>query len=250
MGMNALLFYTPDELVEEYIWISDGNADAHAEELQALSPKVVVKSLPRRLGLIRAKMFGVQIAKAPVLVFMEAHCIVNKEWLEPLLQRLIVNPKTLAMPTLDKIPAGNFKKYQREAPGHWRFEWNFNRVYTNPGNQISMLQHPKEPIASPGTTAGVFAMNKAWFLKLDLFDPGMLEFGGDDVELSLKTWRCGGRIEIVPCSRVGHLFRKPPERPYQVQYQQVVQNHARLARVWLKDHLWAFEKMKPESVKH
>ena len=34
--MKAILHFTPDELVNEYIWISDGNQDSKEAELKAL----------------------------------------------------------------------------------------------------------------------------------------------------------------------------------------------------------------------
>lgn len=128
--MKAILHFTPDELVNEYIWISDGNLDSKEVELKALSSKVKVFAFEERQGLMRAKMKGVEMATAPVIVFLEAHVIPNKHWLQHILHRVVINPKALAMPVLDQIPQENWHLYYPMSPGHWRYEWNFNLVYT------------------------------------------------------------------------------------------------------------------------
>jgi len=84
-------------------------------------------------------------------------------------------------------------------------------------------------------------------LKLGLYDEGMHQWGGDHVEATMKVWRCGGLIELVPCSRVGHMFRNPEQRPYEVDTNLVVNNYKRLAHVWFDDHLESFYKVKPEA---
>merc|ERR1712232_1136280 len=102
-------------------------------------------------------------------------------------------------------------------------------IHTNPA---FISRDSPDPYPSPAASGGILAIRKDWFKYLGFYDVGMLEWGGDHVEMSFKTWRCGGRVEMVPCSRIGHLFRGPEDRPYGVEVMQVVRNYARMAEVW------------------
>lgn len=53
---------------------------------------------------------------------------------------------------------------------------------------------------------------------------------------SLQIWMCGGQLFIIPCSRVGHIFRK--RRPYGSPGGQdtMAHNSLRLAHVWMDEY--------------
>ena len=86
---------------------------------------------------------------------------------------------------------------------------------------------------------GLFAMDRSYFTELGEYDPGLDIWGGENLEISFRIWMCGGRLEIIPCSRVGHVFRK--RRPYSSTNTAGVdtqdRNALRVAKVWLGDYI-------------
>lgn len=198
--IGSIVHSTPHESIEELIFISDGNTDeeSHEDAIQELAKtagiSIRVIRFPSRQGLIYAKMLGAQEAVGHVVMFFEPHCIVNKGWLPPLLHVLNQKRNSLVLPTLDYIPQTDFSQYHKAVPGRYRFEWNFNLIFTNPDG---FHADSDKPHYAPATSGGIFAIMKKRFLELDLFDVGMKQWGGDQIELSFKAWRCGGSIIVV-----------------------------------------------------
>ncbi|XP_076037274.1 putative polypeptide N-acetylgalactosaminyltransferase 9 isoform X2 [Oratosquilla oratoria] len=83
---------------------------------------------------------------------------------------------------------------------------------------------------------GLFSIDRDFFYRLGAYDPGFDIWGGENLELSFKIWMCGGTLEIVPCSHVGHIFRKRSPYKWRQGVNVLKRNSIRLARVWLDDY--------------
>ena len=66
-----------------------------------------------------------------------------------------------------------------------------------------------------------------------------------------KAWMCGGTLLIVPCSRVGHVFRKVTPYTFPGGVEAVIyRNNIRLIDVWTDDYVTYFHKVRPELRNH
>ncbi|XP_039296595.1 putative polypeptide N-acetylgalactosaminyltransferase 9 isoform X2 [Nilaparvata lugens] len=83
---------------------------------------------------------------------------------------------------------------------------------------------------------GLFSIDKQFFEKLGTYDSGFDIWGGENLELSFKTWMCGGTLEIVPCSHVGHIFRKRSPYKWRSGVNVLKRNSIRLAEVWMDEY--------------
>ncbi|CAE7228615.1 gly-4, partial [Symbiodinium microadriaticum] len=186
-----------------------------------------------RQGLIRAKVIGAAMISSPVLIFMEPHCIVVQQWLEPLLEQLSLaeDHKTLVMPILDIIPEKNFDSYLPANHHIGGFDWSLTFGWKALIESRNKSYIYPNPYPTPALSGGIFALWKDNWEHMGTYDTNMTEWGGEHIEMSLRAWRCGGRIEIVPCSRMGHVFRA--KNPYVVHVPEVMKNTKRAALVWL-----------------
>jgi polypeptide N-acetylgalactosaminyltransferase len=92
------------------------------------------------------------------------------------------------------------------------------------------------PFLSPTMAGGLFAVDRLYFGEIGEYDMGMEIWGGENLEISFRAWQCGGSIELLPCSRIGHVFRK--RRPYgsPTGDDTMIKNSLRLANVWMDDY--------------
>ena len=95
-----------------------------------------------------------------------------------------------------------------------------------------------DPILSPTTIGCAFVVDKTFFFELGGFDEGMYIWGGENLEMSFRTWQCGGSIYIFPCSTIGHMFRQylPYIFPFSLGGSGAVRtNYQRTVEVWMDD---------------
>ena len=92
----------------KHIYLLPDHLQLKLEEYIEKLPKVRLLRLKKREGLVRARLVGVGVARGEVLTFLDSHIECNQGWLEPLLDRIRRNRKTVAAPVIDIISANNF----------------------------------------------------------------------------------------------------------------------------------------------
>jgi len=236
-----VLLRSPPELLKEIILIDDFSTFDHLkkplEGYIAKLGKVRLLRTTKREGLIRARLLGAKAAKAQVLTFLDAHCEANVNWLEPLLDRIRRDYTTVAVPVIDIISSTDFSYSGTPAEViggfTWDMQFNWHGLPQNVRNQRKDLS---EPVRTPTMAGGLFSIDRKYFYDSGSYDEGMDVWGGENLEMSFRIWQCGGKLEIVPCSRVGHVFRSRFPYKFPGGYHEVTVNLARVVHVWMDDY--------------
>jgi len=261
-SVHSIVNRSPPELVEEILLVDDNSprADTHdrldkylLEHADEFEKKVRVVRLRKRSGLIGAKQAGAKEAKGKVLIFLDSHIEANVNWLPPLLEPMALNNRTVSCPFIDVIDEETLAYRAQDEGARGSFDWrmDYKRLPRNPEDK----EHPIRPFDSPVMAGGLFAIWADHFWELGGYDPGLQIWGGEQYELSFKLWMCrGGRMVDVPCSRLGHIYRK-----FSVfSFGNVLgSNIRRVADVWMDDYkkyIWErrpdFSRADPGNVSH
>ena len=62
---------------------------------------------------------------------------------------------------------------------------------------------------APLMSGGLLALSRRWWEETGGYDTKMVAWGGENIDQSLRSWLCGGRIEVADGAYVAHMWRDP-----------------------------------------
>lgn len=237
-SIHSVLDRTPAHLLHEIVLLDDFSNMEHLHEpleayIQPLE-KVRLLRATKRLGLIRARNTVFEHSKGRVVIFLDSHIECFPGWIEPLLEPIHNDSRTVTYPTIEYINPRSFSvgmsKAARLVGGLTLNSLTFNWLYDRKLNGTS--QGSNWP--SPTMPGGLYAVSRDWFAKLGKYDDGLDFWGGENLEMSFKTWMCGGSLLLVSCSHVGHIFRN--KNPTLAGVNLNYKNAVRVAEVWMDQY--------------
>lgn len=260
--IHSVLNTCDRRILKEVILVDDGSTleddkgklDYYIET--RLSTDIVkVLRLKNRMGLIRARLAGARLAKGDVLVFLDAHCEGVVGWLEPLLDRIQESRSSVLVPIIDVIDAKDFhysvNGYKHFQVGGFSWSGHFDWIDVTDREKErrrNACDYEEEicPTWSPTMAGGLFAISRDYFWEIGSYDEQMDGWGGENLEMSFRIWQCGGTLETIPCSRVGHIFRD--FHPYSFPDNRDTHglNTVRMARVWMDEYIDLFYLNRPD----
>lgn len=200
----------------EVIVVDDASTDGCAALLADEDHQHVrlVRS-PVPLGVAGARNRGAEEARAPILLFMDAHCYPRPGSLSALRRALYGVGRGMVVPeiTVHGDPSAS----------------GYGMTLAGPDLTPTWLPRLRDtPYPVPIGCGCVQMCFRTWFEQVGRYDH-MRTYGVEDLELSLRSWLLGGPVLVVPRASVAHYFRSATT--CRVAWSDVIHNVLRMARL-------------------
>uniref|UniRef100_A0A673NJ84 Probable polypeptide N-acetylgalactosaminyltransferase 8 n=1 Tax=Sinocyclocheilus rhinocerous TaxID=307959 RepID=A0A673NJ84_9TELE len=223
----SIINRTPAHLLKEIILVDDHSTNG----LFLSKPHPTLVSDQK--GLSQARISGWKAATGDVVAILDAHIEVHVKWAEPLLARIQSDRTLVLSPVFDKVNYYDLQVTKYFASAHG-FDWALWCMYVGFPQKWYDQKDPSQPGKSP-SVMGILVVDRLFFGEIGTLDGGMEVYGGENVELGIRVWLCGGSIEIIPCSKIAHIERE--HKPYMPDLSNVMKRNAlRVAEVWMDEY--------------
>lgn len=187
------------QIPHQVVIVNDTSTDGSCDFLRVRPhpfDNVTLLDAPHRLGVAACRNLGAEMAAAPIMVTLDAHCIPHPRWLETLLDALHTEHAGIAAPQIISAEAPSATTFgltlrDRELGVEW------------------LRRRGTEPYEVPLAGCACLAMTREFFVSAGRFEP-MRSYGMEDVELCLRCWLLGYSVIMVPGAEVSHWFKKNP----------------------------------------
>ncbi|XP_062239364.1 probable polypeptide N-acetylgalactosaminyltransferase 8 [Platichthys flesus] len=241
-AIRSIIDKTPAHLLKEIILVDDHSSNEDIKEklddyvtlINEERPGLVKKVRhSEQLGLTQARLSGWKSAVGDVVAIFDAHIEVHVEWAEPLLARIKEDRTIIVTPVFDRVNFDDLTltPYVSAADA---FDWALWCMYESFRPEWYELKDDTLPAKSP-SVMGILVADRKFFGEIGSLDGGMKIYGGENVELGIRVWLCGGSVEVIPCSKIAHIERA--SKPYLPDLSVMMKRNAlRVAEVWLDEY--------------
>ncbi|MBN3318991.1 GALT8 acetylgalactosaminyltransferase, partial [Atractosteus spatula] len=241
-AIRSIIDRTPAHLLKEIVLVDDnssnedlkGKLDDYIHLIHEKHPGLV-KTVrhSEQMGLTQSRISGWKASTADVVAILDAHIEVTVEWAEPLLARIKEDRTVIVSPVFDRVNFDNLEVTPYIPAAH-AFDWALWCMYESFQPDWYKLKDESLPGKSP-SIMGILVVDRIFFGEIGTLDAGMKIYGGENVELGVRVWLCGGSIEIVPCSKIAHIERA--HKPYLPDLSVTMKRNAlRVAEVWMDEY--------------
>ncbi|UJR33318.1 hypothetical protein I4U23_020768 [Adineta vaga] len=177
--IHSVINTSPKKLLKDIILVDDFSDQEHItvrlpEYIKQWNGIVKYIRTEKRYIFLEARVIGARACEGDVVVILDAHCECVTNWLPPLLTRIALNRKTLAVPIVDGIEWNTLRHNQAYGGTLYRGIWEWGFLYKEselPKRERNLMKHPTEPYKSPTHAGGLLAIDKKWFFELGGYDP-------------------------------------------------------------------------------
>lgn len=205
----------------EIIVVDDGSTDHSTDFLQNGSGggRMLLERTDH-LGVARGRNFGGRKARGNLIVFSDAHVEPPPGWWQPLAE-------ALKDPEAGAVGPGitDFADPDRRGFGMRYLDASLDSEWLCPEFD--------DVVEVPLLAGGFWAIRREVFERTGGLDEGMLRWGSEDFEFSLRLWMLGYELRVVPEVEVAHLFRDAGE--YVVENRWARHNQLRTAYLHFSD---------------
>jgi len=164
-----------------------------------------------------------------VIVFLDCHVSPSPGWEEAFLRQMkrSGDHRTVVVPYITALDPDTWQEDKNGPISKACYLlWNADFTWlSNPGRDVPLM------------SGGLLALSRRWWQETEGYDEHMVAWGGENIDQSLRTWLCGGRIEVAEGAYIAHMWRDPKNPKTTLKYpipsEDVMRNKARAVTAWL-----------------
>mmetsp|Transcript_27183 Transcript_27183/g.51217 ORF Transcript_27183/g.51217 Transcript_27183/m.51217 type:complete len:550 (+) Transcript_27183:208-1857(+) len=220
--LQSIYERTPAYILKEIIVIDDGSEPPLAHSCEDF-PEVKIIRHKKRLGLIKSKTEGGNLAKGDAIMFLDAHVKPEWNWVQPILKHMNINYKRVVVPLIPVLDGKTWEPNNNAVGSKMMFDWTLFFQWFEDFNDVV-----------PCMSGGLFGITRQWWHESGEYDYEMRMWGAENIEQSIRVWLCGGEIYVARDSRIAHVFR--PAFPYKINNTEIYINKVRTVEVWFDEY--------------